>query len=221
MRRLVAAAILFLPTLAAADLTLVNEQVDSAGKTRTVSLSIKGRKTFFEVKENDGTTRTILRDGEAKKQFIIDHQAKSMMMLAEKDSSEQKRAQIAAQHVKRAAVIVYEKKKSPARKVSGFVCEDYLIKRGGKLLGEGCFASWNITGLTEDDFKAVLRKAMPPGGGMMSQAYDPNSGPPGFAVWQVDIDDAGQVTLETTIRSLSTTAMAPANFELPKDYVEE
>lgn len=250
MVRLIAALVLTIPTLAAADLTLVNEVV-SGGKTRTVTVSAKGSKAFFELKESEGPTRTMLHDGEAKKLFLIDHPAKTYMVVTEQDSQAlvekqaQFRAQLQAQLAKmppeqrariestmladqptadvKAPVNTYEKKKGPARKVSGFSCEDYLIKRGDKLIGEGCFTSWKNTGLPADDFKATLKRAMPtgPNGNPMGQAFDANDSAPGFPVWRTHLDDTGKVTTETTVKSLSKTAMPAANFQLPKDYTEK
>lgn len=244
--RSVLTAVLCFSSVALADLTLVNEAV-SGGKTRLVTLSAKGGKAFFEIKEGDGPTRTMLRDADAKKLFIIDHQKKVAMVITEQDSKAQEekqaalRAQLQAQLAKmppeqrarmessmlgqldsKPAVFTYEKKKTPARKISGFSCQDYSIKRDGQPGGEGCFATWKDIGVPADEFKAIMVKAMPTTpGGPMAQAFDAADSAPGFPVWRSHVNAAGEVTTETTLKSISKTAVAAENFEVPKGYTEK
>lgn len=244
MHRLFTACILLLSTAALADITLVNEVI-AQGKTRTVTLSTKGTKAYFEVKEADGPTRTMLRDGEAKKLFIIDHAKKLVMVITEEDSKkiEEKqaefRAQMQAQLSKmtpeqrarvestmlssadgKAPVYTYEKKKTPARKLAGFACQDYAIKRDGQPAGEACFANWKDVGITAAEFKATMLKAIPTGSSPMAQAFDTNDAP-GIPTWRSHVNAAGEVTTETTLKSISKNALPGENFELPKDYPQK
>ncbi len=244
--RLLAAAVLVLSSAALADLTLVNEAV-AGGKTRRVTLSAKGNKAYFEMKEADGPTRTMLRDGEAKKLFIIDHQKKMVLVITEQDSKqvEEKqaalKAQLQAQLAKmppeqrarmestmlgqadgKLAVFTYEKKKTPARKLSGFSCQDYSIKRDGQAAGEGCFASWKDIGISAEDFKTTMLAAMPTqAGNPISQGFEMSESAPGFPVWRSHVNAEGKVTAETTLKSLTRTALAAENFELPRGYAEK
>lgn len=246
MRRPLLAAVVLSSTLALADLTLVNE-VLAGGKLRTVTLSTKGSKVAFELKEADGPTRNMLRDADAKKLFIIDHAKKVVLVITEQDSKqvEEKqaafRAQLQAQLAKlppeqRARVeqtmlaqvdpkqvaYTYEKKKTPSRKVSTYTCQDYLIKRDGQPAGEGCFAPWKDVGITSEEFKNVMVKVMPstPGGPMM-QGMEAADAAPGFPVWRSHMNAQGEVTTQTTLKSLKKTALPAANFELPKGYAEK
>ena len=245
--RLLSAAVLFVSTVALADLTLVNEAI-SNGKTRNVTLSAKGAKAFFEMKEVDGPTRTMLRDGDARKMYIIDHDKKVVLVITEEDSKVVEERQAAmrvqlkaqldrlppeqrermektmlGQQVEgKVPVFTYEKKKTPARKISGFSCQDYSVKRDGQLAGEGCFTSWKDIGVTADDFKAVMLKALPSAAGNpMGAAFEASDSAPGFPVWRTHVDPEGKVTTETTLKSLTKTAVSAENFELPKDYAQK
>lgn len=244
--RLVLLASLFASTAALADLTLVNEAV-AGGKTRNVTLSVKGTKAFFEMKEADGPTRTMLRDADAKKLFIIDHDKKVVLVITEQDSKQAEarqaalKAQLQAQLDKmppeqrarmessmlgqldgKLPAYTYEKKKTPARKVSGFSCQDYLIKRDGQAAGEGCFASWKEVGISADEFKNIMLNAMPKTpGNQMAQGLESAEGAPGFPVWRQHVGGDGQVMAETTLKSLSKTALGAEKFELPKDYAQK
>lgn len=247
MRRLCLAAVLSLSALALADITLVNEVV-AGGKSRTVTLSARASKAYFEMKEAEGPTRVMLRDGEAKKLYLVDATKKTVVVITEQDSKEVEakqamfRAQMQAQLAKlppeqrarieatmlgqagapsdKAPVMSWEKKKGPARKVSGFSCEDYLIKRDGKLRGEACYATWKAIGLSADDFKDTMTRAMPstPGSSPMGQGFEAEAAAPGFPVWRTSLDDQGQITTETTVKSVSKTALPAERFEVPKDY---
>ena len=250
MRRLSISVVLFLSTAALADLTMVSETI-AGGKTRTVTLSAKSNKAYFEMKEAEGPMRVMLRDGEAKKLYLVDHAKKTVVVITEQDSKDTEarqaafRAQMQAQlarmppeqrkHVEatmlaqgvtpegKPAVLTYEKKKAPSRKVSGFSCEDYQIKRDGKLSGEGCYASWKVVGITADDFKETMVKSMPsPGGGSpMGQAFEAEAAAPGFPVWRTTLDEQGAVVSESTVKSISKTAMSAESFEVPKGYTEK
>ena len=246
MRRLTLVALLLASTLALADLTLVNEAV-AGGKTRTVTLSVKGGKALFEVKEADGPTRTMMRDAAEKKLFIVDHDKKAVLIVTEQDSKQLEerqaamRAQLKAQLDKlppeqrarmestmlaqadaKPPAYTYEKKKTPARKVSSYACQDYLIKRDGQPAGEGCFASWKDVGIAADEFKSVMLKAMPSmPGNPMAQGFEAAEGAPGFPLWRQHVGGDGQVTAETTVKSVSRTALGAEKFALPKDYAQK
>lgn len=246
MRRSLIAALLSCSSLALADLTLVNEAV-AGGKTRLVTLCAKGSKAFFEVKEADGPPRTMLRDADAKKLFIIDHDRKMVMVISDQDSKqlEAKQAALKAQLIAQLAkmppeqrarmeqgllnqaegkpvVYVYDKKKIPARKVNGFSCQDYTIKREGQAAGEGCFATWKDVGITADEFKSIMVKVMPTTpGGPMSQGFDSADGAPGFPVFRSHMNADGVVTVETTVKSISRAALPAEKFELPRDYAQK
>jgi len=115
----------------------------------------------------------------------------------------------------------YEKKKTPARKISGFACQDYGLKRDGQAAGEACFATWKDMGISAEEFKATMLKAMPnTPGSPMSQGFEAAENAPGFPVWRTHVNGAGVVTAETTVKSLSRTALAAENFELPRGYTE-
>lgn len=242
--RLIVVSALCLSTAALADLTLVNEAV-TGGKTRTVTLSAKGSKAYFEMKEADGPSRTMVRDGDAKKLYVIDHVKKVVLVVTEEDSKqvEEKqaalRAQMQAQLAKMPAeqrarmeatmlpptdakppVFSYEKKKTPARKIAGYSCQDYAIKRDGQLSGEGCFTSWKDLGLTAEEFKTTMLKAMPnmAGNPMGQAAFEATESAPGYPVWRTHFNAEGQVTTQTTLKSIAKSAVAAENFELPKDY---
>src|ERR1035437_9294130 len=94
MRRLSIAVVLFLSTAALADLTMVSEAV-SGGKTRTTTLSAKGSKAYFEMKEAEGPTRVMLRDGEAKKLYLVDPAKKTVVVITEQDSKDTEARQAA------------------------------------------------------------------------------------------------------------------------------
>jgi hypothetical protein len=248
MRRLSIAVVVFLSTAALADLTMISEAV-TGGKTRTVTLSARGSKAYFEMKEAEGPTRVMLRDGEAKKLYLVDPAKKTVVVITEQDSKDTEarqaafRAQMQAQLAKmppeqrkrveatmltqgaapdgKPPVITWEKKKTPSRKVSGFSCEDYLIKRDGKLTGEACYASWKTVGITGDDFKETMLKSMPLGGSPMGQAFEAEASAPGFPVYRSHVDEQGTVVTESTVKSISKTAMPAETFEVPKGYTEK
>ena len=250
MRRLSIALVLFLSTAALADLTMISEVV-TGGKTRTVTLSAKSNKAYFEMKEAEGPTRVMLRDGEAKKLFLVDHAKKTVVVITEQDSKDTEarqaafRAQMQAQLEKmppeqrkrveatmltqgvapegKQPVTSWEKKKAPSRKVSGFSCEDYLIKRDGKLIGEACYAAWKVVGITADDFKETMVKSMPSSAGPspMGQAFETEAAAPGFPVWRSRVDEQGAVLTESTVKSIAKTAMPAQTFEVPKGYAEK
>lgn len=252
MRHLFVSLAVVVPSLAFADLTMVSEVV-SGGKTRVVTLSAKGGRGSFEMKEPDGTTRTMLRDGAAKKLFIIDHEKKVVMVVTEEDSKAQEerqaqmKAQLEAQLArmppeqrarieqgmlgagaeprKKLPPYTYEKKKSAARKVGAFSCEDYVIKREGVVKGEACFASWKTLGISAADFQRTIGDATPKmsAGPMGLQAHTPaeldaEAAAPGLPVWRKLFDERGEVTAETTVTSLSKATIDAGRFEVPKDY---
>ncbi len=248
MHRLLTALVLCLSTAALADLTMVSETV-SGGKTRTVTLSTKANKAYFELQEADAPLRTMMRDADSKQLFLVDHAKKVITVITEADSKAlelkqaQFRAQMQAQLEKMApeqraraestmlgvglaeakpAVFTFDKKKGAARKVNGFSCQDYVIKREGKVHGEGCFMTWKDTGLTADEFKATMLRAMPTGAtsGPMAGAFEGQASAPGFPVYRKLVDDTGAVTSETTLKSLTKTALGADKFELPRDYTQ-
>ena len=246
MRRVLLAAVVVLSSAALADLTLVNEAV-AGGKTRTVTLWVKGSKALFDMKETDGPARTMLRDADAKKLFIIDHQKKAVLIITEQDSKQLEerqammRAQLKAQLDKmppeqrarvestmlaptdaKPPVYSYEKKKTPARKVSGFSCQDYFIKRDGQPGGEGCFASWKDVGIAAEEFKTIMLKAMPSlPGGPIAQGFEAADGAPGFPVYRQHLGADGAVMAQTTLKSLSKDTLKAETFELPTDYAQK
>lgn len=246
MRLPLVAAVVCLSSVALADLTLVNETV-AMGKTRTVTLSAKGTKALFELKEADAPTRTMLRDGEQKKLFIVDHPKKTVLVITEQDSKQQEekqamlRAQLQAQLAKmppeqrarmesgllaqvdpKPIAFTYEKKKTPPRKVGGYSCQDYTIKREGQPSGEGCFASWKDLGIGADEFKNVMLKAIPSQmNAMGASAFEAGDAAPGYPVWRTHVNAEGQVTSEVTLKSFSKSAVAATHFELPKDYAQK
>lgn len=237
-------------TPALADLTLVSE-VLSQGKTRNVTLSVKGTKAFFDLREEGGPSRGMLRDSAQKKMWLVDHDKKSVILMTEEDSKaiearqEQMRLQMKAQlerlppeqrtRVEQTMLAIpdpnakppnftYEKKKDAAgRTISGFKCDDYLIKREGQPFGEGCFTPWKTVGLTPDEFKKTLLNAMPSSAaaGPMMQSFEAHSSAPGLSIERTMVDDKGQVTTRTTLKSFSKTALAADKFELPKGYSEK
>jgi len=120
------------------------------------------------------------------------------------------------------ATFTYEKKTTPARKISGFSCQDYTIKRDGQPGGEGCYTTWKDIGISAEAFKAIMVKAMPTTpNGPMAQAFEASDTAPGFPVWRSHVNAAGEVTTETTLKSISRTAVAAENFEVPKGYAEK
>jgi hypothetical protein len=250
MHRLILSLVVCLSTAALADLTLVTENV-SQGKTQTLTLSAKGSKAYFEMKQADGMTRTMLRDSDAKKMFLIDHPKKTVLVLTEEESKaieekqamfrEQMKAQLAKMPPEQRArmeatmlgamtgeepkvpVFTFEKSKSAARKVNGFSCQDYAMKRDGKAYGEGCFMTWKDAGMTAEDFKNTMLRAMPTAAtvGPMAHAFEQQTNAPGFPVYRKVTDEQGTVMSESTLKTLSKTAMDAANFELPKGYEEK
>jgi hypothetical protein len=246
--RLLVAFALLASTVALADLTLVNEAT-SNGKNRTVTFSVRGNKAFFEMVEDGGLTRTMLRDVEAKKSWIVDHDKKVLLLMTEEDSKalearqEAFRAQMRAQLEKlppeqrarmeqtmlggadpsKAPQFTYEKKNTPARKVAGFSCEEYLIKRDGVLHGEGCFAQWKATGMSSEEFKATMLKAMPSSAasGPMLHAFEAHNNAPGMPVERSTFDAQGNVLTRTSLKSMSKKALPAEKFELPKGYTEK
>lgn len=250
MRRLLTALVVTTSSLALADLTMVSEVVAS-GKTRVITLSAKGKRGYFEMKDGDSPARVMLRDGEAKKLFLVDHEKKVVVVMTEEDSKEQEarqaafKAQLEAQVSKlppeqrervqqgmlaqiappkeKVVPFTYEKKGGPARKISGFTCEDYLVKREGAVRAEACFATWKSVGLTAQEFQKTVAEATPKPvfGGMATQASqdaEAEAAAPGFPVWRKLLDAQGVVTAEMTVRSVSKEALAADKFEVPKGY---
>lgn len=253
MRRLLAALVVTASTLALADLTMVSEVV-AEGKTRTITLSARGTRGYLELKEPDGPTRTVLREGAEKKLFLVDHAKRTVLVVTEEDSKAtearqaQMRAQLEAQLAKlppeqrarieqgmlgasasppKRAPFTYEKKQGPARRVGPFTCEDYVVKREGAVRGEACFASWKSVGVAAADFAKTLADATPrpsPGSlvpGAVQADLEAGELAPGFPVWRKLLDDEGNATLETTVRSFSKEALPADKFEVPKDYAQK
>jgi hypothetical protein len=243
MRPLITALVLTAATAAFADITLVNE-VTTGGKKRLVTLSVRGQKTFMSLEEEGKTPPTMLRDGTTRTMFIIDHAAKTVMKTVEpneeelkqrqelfKKQMEQQLARMPPEQRKKleermfptegqgAADVTYEKEKSPPRKVNGFTCEDYVIKREGQVAGGGCFAAWKEFGLTAQEYQTLFKTALPKGafGGPGSNLAGEHLAP-GVAVYRKSVDPSGQVTSETTLKSLSKKALPAEKFEVPKDY---
>lgn len=244
----VSCALFALPALA--DFTLVNEAVVQ-GKAKEVTLSARGGKTYFEFKEDGAPAKALLRDAAAHKMYVVDHATKTVLVISDEDSQQleaqqaQFKAQLKAQLDKlppeqRARIeasmlgetathtpavkVTFERKKSSARKVGPFSCADYLIKRDGQLIGEGCFAAWKSLGVNADEMKAALLTALPKTQGNLnpvSQAFDAHADAPGFPVWRKHVDEQGQVTVETTLKSLSKTALPEATFEVPSTYTHK
>lgn len=188
MRRLLIALVVTASSLALADLSMVSE-VTASGKTRQVTLSARGKRGYFEVKEADGPARVMLRDGEAKKMYLIDHDKKAAVVVTEEDSKAQEERQAAfkaqleqqlsklppeqrarmeqgllaqvAPPKQKVVPFTYEKKRGAARKVGAFTCEDYVIKRDGAVRGEACYATWKSVGLNAQDFQKTIAEATP------------------------------------------------------------
>ncbi len=249
MRHLLVALTCCIASAAWADLTLVTEIASGDKPTRTVTLSVKGSLALFEL--NDGAvSRTMLRDTANKKMFAINHEKKEVVVITEGDSKEiearqaQFREQMRAQleklpPEKRARVeatmlgqpgagadvkpvkFTYEKKKSPARKVGGYTCQDYSVKRDGAADGEGCFTAWKELGLTAKDFKSVMENAMPNSSsqGMMAHVFDEHDSSPGFPVYRARVDSAG-VKSESTVKSFTKASVAAEKFVVPTSYTE-
>lgn len=244
MHRLAAACLALVAFPALADLTMVSTAV-SAGTSREVTLSVRGSKAFFELRQDGAEPRTMLRDGDAKKLYLVNHQRKQLVVVTEQDSEqlkaqqEQLKAQLQAQLAKlppeqrarleasmlpqapapKASTWTFEKKKGPARKVAGFSCQDYVVKRDGQLNGEACYAPWKDAGFTAEEFKATLARAMPRMAGEPSTwDMEGQESAPGFPVHRTFLDEQGKVKTETTLKSLTKTALGAERFELPKDY---
>lgn len=246
MHRLAAACLALAAFPAFADLTMVSTAV-SAGTSREVTLSVRGAKAFFELRQDGAEPRTMLRDGDAKKMYIVNHQRKQLVVVTEQDSEqlkaqqEQFKAQLQAQLSKlppeqrarleasmlppgamppaKASTWAYEKKKGAARKVAGFSCQDYVVKRDGQLNGEACYAQWKDAGFSAAEFKATLERAMPRMAGEPSTwDMEGQESAPGFPVHRTFVDEQGKVKTETTLKSLTKTALGAEKFELPKDY---
>lgn len=184
-----AALVVLCSTPALADVTL-ESQVVANGKTRTVTLLIKGTKASFDMREEGGGTRRgMIRDAQTKRLWLIDHDKKSVIAMTEEDSKalearqEQMRLQLKAQLDRlppeqrtrmeqtmlampdpnaRPPSYTYQKKKgAPERTVAGFKCQEYLVQREGQPYGEGCYAAWTTVGITAEQFKKLLLDAMP------------------------------------------------------------
>ncbi len=245
MHRLALLSACLVARAAFADLTMVSTSV-SGGVTREITVSVRGPKAFFELRQEGAEPRTLLRDGEAKKLYMVNHGKKELVVVTEQDSQElqanqamikaqmeaqlarlppEQRARLEAAMAPMAAAPkpsswTYEKKKGPSRKLAGFSCQDYVVKRDGKLDGEGCFASWKDAGLTAVEFKDTLAKAMPRmAGDVASAAFEGQETAPGFPVHRTFLDAEGQLKTETTLKSLTKSALGAERFELPKDYV--
>lgn len=231
------------------ELTLINEST-SGGKNRVVTLSLKGSKAYFEMAEEGAPPRVMLRDMDQKKMWLVNDEKKLLIVVTEDDSKalearqEQFRAQMKAQLEKmppeqrarmeatmlggqtdpsKPSNFTYEKKKTPARKIAGFACEDYTVKRDGQLHGEGCYATWKTVGITAEEFKNVMLKSMPSSAaaGPMMQAFEAHNAAPGLPIERVVFDAKGNVTHSTTLKSFTKTALPAAKFELPKGYTEK
>lgn len=249
MRKLLAAFVFCLASAAWADMTMVSEVTSSGRPSRTVTLSVKGPLALFEF--NDGAvTRSMLRDGAAKKMYAINHEKKELTVITEEDSRELEarqeafRTQLKAQLEKlppeqrarmeatmlgpqttgtaKAPNFTYEKKETPARKVNGFSCHDHVVKRDGVEDGEGCFASWKDVGMSANDFKTTMESAMPNSSSqqMLTQVFDGQASAPGFPVWRKRTDKQGNSS-ESTVKSFSKSALGPEKFVLPKDYAQK
>ena len=120
-------------------------------------------------------------------------------------------------------VFTYEKKKGPARKVAGYACDDYAVKKDGQANGEGCFTSWKELGLSAEEFQETMKKALPQAAqnGPMGQAFEANASAPGFPVSRTTVDAQGQVRTVVTTKSFSKKALSADKFELPKGYEEK
>lgn len=253
MRALIAASVISASVSFASappsELTLINEST-SGGKNRVVTLSLRGNKAYFEMAEEGAPPRIMLRDIEAKKMWLVNDEKKLLIVVTEEDSKalearqEQFRAQMKAQLEKmppeqRARMeatmlggqadpskpqnFTYEKKKTAARKIAGFACEDYVVKRDGQLHGEGCYATWKTVGITAEEFKNIMLKSMPSSAaaGPMMQAFEAHSSAPGLPIERIVFDANGNVTHSTTLKSFTKTALPAAKFELPKGYTEK
>ncbi|MGV3623545.1 MAG: DUF4412 domain-containing protein [Archangium sp.] len=249
MRKLLVAFVFCLASAAWADMTMVSEVTSSGRPSRTVTLSVKGPLALFEF--NDGAaTRTMLRDGGAKKMYAINHEKKELVVITEEDGRELEarqeafRAQLKAQLEKlppeqrarmeatmlgpqttgtaKAPSFTYEKKKTAVRKVNGFSCQDYVVKREGVEDGEGCFATWKDIGMTAEDFKKTMEGAMPNSSSqnMMTQVFDAQAAAPGFPVWRQRLDRDGNKT-ESVVKSFTKTSLAAEKFVLPKGYAQK
>lgn len=251
MLALVSALVLSAPAAPKSpEMTLVNE-AQSNGKQRTVTLSVKGARVFFEMAEQGAPARQMLRDADQKKMWIINHEKKELVVVTEEDSKAlearqaQFRAQMKAQIEKlppaqRARMeatmlgggqpdtskvpnFTYEKKGTPPRTVAGYSCDDYAVKRDGQLHGEGCYAAWKAIGMTADEFKSAMMKAMPTStqAGPMMQAFEAHASAPGVPVERIVYDANGVVLHRTALKSFSKTALPAERFELPKGYTEK
>lgn len=235
----------------AGELTLINEATGN-GKTRLVTLSLRGSKAYFEMAEEGAPPRIMLRDADQKKMWLVDNDKKLLIVITEEDSKAlearqaQFRAQMKAQLEKlppeqrarmeatmlggqgpsdpaKQPAFTYEKKKSPSRKVAGFSCDDYTVKRDGQLHGEGCYTAWKSVGMTADEFKNTMLKAMPSSAaaGPMVQAFEAHNSAPGLPVERIVYDANGVVLHRTTLKSFTKTALPADKFELPKGYTEK
>lgn len=245
MHRALLSLVVLSSSLALADLTLVSD-VTANGKTRTVTLSVKGSRAYFDVTE-DGLSRGMLRDTAQKKMWVLDHAKKAAIVVSEEDSKAlearqaQFRAQMKAQIEKlpaeqraraeatmlamteppKPASFTYEKKKGSTRKVSGISCDDYVVKREGKPAGEACFATWKAVGLEAETFRKTMLESMPTAAmSGMTQAFDASHNSPGFPLERTMLDANGTPSTHTVVKSVAKTALAAEKFEVPKDYVE-
>jgi hypothetical protein len=248
MNRLILAALVIASAGARADLTFVTAAV-TQGKASEVTISLQGPRAAFEFKPADGPPRTMLRHGDAKRFYVVEHAKKEYLVIdeltAEQQSEMQQRlkAQMDAQLARmppeqrarieasmnaaidptpRKVTFTYEKKKVPARKVNGFACQDYVVRKDGEVHGEGCFADWKAVGLDAEEFKQLMKDALPTASmGLLPAMVESNDDAPGFPVHRVVFDKQGQVLTEATLKSVSKSKVPPARFELPKGYAEK
>lgn len=248
MRRLALATLVVASASVRADLTIVTTAV-SKGKASEVSIWLKGANAAFEFKPAEGEPRSMLRDGANKRFYVIDHAKKEYLVVTERDAQQQEamqaqmRAQMEAQLARmppeqrarieasmnaaldptpRQVAFTYEKKKTPSRKVAGYACQDYVVRKNGELQGEGCFAAWKDLDLKAEEFKELMKQALPPSAmGPLPAMVETNDDPPGFPVHRVNFDAQGQVTTETMLKSVSKASVAASRFELPKGYAEK
>lgn len=249
-RRVAACALALTASAALADLTLVSEAV-SQGKKRLVTMSVKGSRALFEFKEAEGSPRSLIRDGDAKKMWIVDHDRKQVVVVTEEDSKAlearqaqfkqqlqgqleklppEQRARIEATMLAPTAaetakppVVTFEKKKSAPRQVNGFTCEDYVIKRDGNPAGEGCLASWKSIGLSQEEIQKTLSEAIPSQAmaGPFATAFEHQSKAPGFPVQRTMVDASGTVINQFTVQSIAKTALPAERFVVPSGYAEK
>lgn len=249
MRRVLAAFVVCTASAALADLTVVTE-VKAQGTVRTGTLSASGGRAVMDLDEagHPENRRTVLRDGGAQKTWVIDHARKTVLVLADQQVNQvqaqasameaqmranlarlppAQRAQVEAALDRKppaaapAPVTSYEKK-GTSRKVNGFACDDYVVKRDGKPTGEACFMPWKAAKVTPAEMRELTQATMGalqlPAG---AQAVESPEDAPGVAVVRVRLGADGRVESETTLVSLSRAPVAAAKLQVPKGYAEK